>query len=110
MSIDAMEMQYYGWITPVVPSPYRMRTTQIAEHSHGVFWTADVIDKDGAIIGYIEQMGNGGSDYVSIDPKHALDWRCWLESAYPDASNRFEAEERASGWLLYQEDSQAEVR
>ena len=80
-----------------------MRTTMISQHSRGVFWVADIIDKSGEIVGFIEQMGEGGADRIYIEPSKYPEWNECLERSYPGAE-WFDAQQRASGWLLRQEE------
>ena len=102
------EEDYLQSITPtaVWPNtvcPYKMRTTNMIQHSHGVFWTADLYNQDGVKIGIVEQMGRGGADDVHVDPEHRQDWINWVKAAYPDSE--YLTEESATAYLMMIEDN-----
>lgn len=75
---------------------YRINTTGVLEHSHGIAWTADLYAGD-TKIGVIEQEGRGGADQVMItDHSHRPAWK-----AHCDAVG---GEERATYLLVCAED------
>jgi hypothetical protein len=53
---------------------YTMKTTGVFEHSHGVFWEADLL-LDGRKIGRVEQEGRGGADSVWVDAPYRKGWQ-----------------------------------
>lgn len=109
--------KYLERITPAVECPFSLRTTAMAQHSHGVFWTGVIVDKDGAEVGTVEQMidlevvpmartgrmGNGGADLVLIKSERRQEWEEWLSSAYPHDATGY-VEENAVSWMTSQED------
>lgn len=101
--MSGIEDEWLEAVTPKVSAPYRMVTTGMMEHSHGVFWTADLYDSAGVKVGTVEQVGRGGPDEVRISPEYLPAWRAWLKDAYPGV-DEFTAEEYASGWLMVQEE------
>ena len=88
----------YTVIAPIGSFPFKMRTTQILEHSKGIAWTADLF-REGVKIGTIEQKGDGSGDRVFIrDLNEMGTWRMYVDAAFG------KIEEDATFWLLCQED------
>lgn len=90
---------------PVAPFPYWIRTTQVMEHSRGIAWTAELHTWTGdervhAVIGTVEQAGDGGADRVYIErADDRARWEAAVREAFPTMD-----EEAATFHLLVQEE------
>lgn len=87
--------------------PYFIVTTNMMETYNGIAWVADLrrnVKGISYVIGTVENDGHGGADMVRIEPKYREEWSDFVRSAF--GGN----EERATMYLLYQEESKTASR
>lgn len=83
---------------PAAKFDYRIRTTQVMEHSRGVAWVADLMCGD-VKIGTVEQEGNGGADRVYLsNSAYEMIWKLAVRAAFADD------EEAATYYMLCAEE------